>query len=374
MTLRPMPNFRLARRMDKIEVSGIRRIFDLVQGMKDAVDLSLGQPHFEVPDEVKGAAIRAIEGGFNRYTQTQGIPELNAALRKKIVASTGRDPEGVIVTSGVAGGLFMALMVLVEPADEVLIADPYFVLYRHLVNLCGGTPVLVDTFPDFRLTVERLERAVTPKTRILLVNNPVNPTGVAYSAEEVRAIADFARRRDLVLISDEIYEAFSYDFPHEPMARHNESTITLGGFSKTYAMPGWRLGWAAGPKAVIEAMITFQQFSFVCAPSPAQKAGLVALDTDMSARIGEYRRKRDMLYDGLKDRYDMVRPQGAFYAFPKVPWGDDDAFVRTAIENKVLIVPGSACSTRKTHFRLSFAASDATLARGIEILQKLARK
>lgn len=369
-----MPNFRPARRMDKIEMSGIRRIFDLVQGMQDAVDLSLGQPHFDVPEPVKRAATKAIDDGFNRYTQTQGIAELQAGLRKKLRAAAGREPEGVIVTAGVAGGLFMSLMVLVEPGDEVLIADPYFVLYRHLVNLCGGTPVLIDTYPDFRLTVERLERAVTPKTRILLVNNPVNPTGVAYRADEVRALADFARRHDLVTISDEIYEAFSYDFPHEPMARHYGPTITLGGFSKTYAMPGWRLGWASGPKSVIEAMNTFQQFSFVCAPAPAQKAGVVALETDMSARIAEYRRKRDMVVEGLKGEFEFVRPGGAFYAFPKVPWGDDDAFVKKAIESKVLIVPGSACSTRKTHFRLSFAASDDALARGIEILRKIARR
>jgi aspartate aminotransferase/aminotransferase len=364
---------RFPRRLDKIEMSGIRRIFDLVQGMTGAVDLSLGQPHFDPPEEVKRAAKDAIDRGFNRYTVTQGIPALREKLRKALAKRCGLKEQELLVTAGTAGGLFLALAVLVEEGDEVIIPDPCFVLYRHLVHFFGGTCVMLDTYPDFRIRPEKLEKLIRKKTRLLLFNNPVNPTGVAYAKQEVKAIADVCRRREIAVISDEIYDSFSYDFPHESFLRHDgERTILVGGFSKTYGIPGWRLGYAAGPKDVIERMTMLSQFTYVCAPSPAQAAGIVALDVDVSARMEEYRRKRDLVYEGLKDRYELVKPQGAFYAFPKCPWGDDQSFVKKAIESKVLVVPGSACSMRGTHFRISFAAEDPVLKRGVEILNKIA--
>ncbi len=367
---------KFAGRMDKIEASGIRRIFDLVQGMKDAVDLSLGQPHFEPPDAVKRAAKEAIDNGFNRYTVTQGHPALHKRLRRDLSEKWGiGDDSGLLVTSGVAGGLFLALSVLVEKGDEVIIPDPCFVLYRQLVNFFGGTPVMLDTYPDFRLRPEKLEKLVTKNTRLLLFNNPVNPTGVAYPADEVKAIAAACDRLGLFVISDEIYEAFSYDFPHESLPRHLPGrSMLLGGFSKTYGIPGWRLGYAAGPVDIIEQMTKLSQFTFVCAPTPVQMGGIAALDVDMSPRIREYRAKRDLVYEGLRERFEVVRPQGAFYCFPKCPWGDDQSFVKKAIESKVLIVPGGACSTKNTHFRLSFAAEDAALKRGVEILNKIAKQ
>lgn len=365
---------KFARRMDKVEVSGIRRIFDLVQGMTDAVDLSLGQPHFDVPDPIKQAAAKAIQNGHNRYTVTQGIPELHEKLRGYLTRQFGFRDGGILVTAGAAGALFQAFMVLIDDGDEVLIPDPYFVLYVHLVNICGGSPILVDTYPDFRLTPERLKKQVTSKTKVLLFNNPVNPTGIAYTRDEVQAIAQFAKDHNLIVITDEIYDCFSYDFAHESMVRFLDDALLVGGFSKTYAVPGWRLGFAAGPRDMIEKMTTLQQFSFVCASSPAQRAGLVALDYDMGPYVEQYRRKRDFVCAGLRDRFELVKPQGAFYVFPKVPWGSDEEFVRAAVENKVLVIPGSACSRRRTHFRLSFAAEDTVLARGVEILNRIARR
>jgi aspartate/methionine/tyrosine aminotransferase len=362
------------KRLDKIEVSGIRRIFDLVQGMTDAVDLSLGQPHFEPPDPVKKAAKDAIDRGFNRYTVTQGIPALHERLRKDLSRkwNIGADA-GLLVTSGTAGGLFLSLASMVEEGDEVLIPDPCFVLYRHLVNFFGGVPVMVDTYPDFRLTPERIAKAVTKRTKLLLFNNPVNPTGVAYPRDEVRAIAEACDRHGLFVISDEIYEAFSYDFAHESLPQHLEGrSMLLGGFSKTYGIPGWRLGYAAGPKDVIEQMTTLSQFTYVCAPSPAQVAGIAALDVDMTPRVREYRAKRDLVFEGLRERYELVKPQGAFYCFPKCPSGRDEDFVKKAIGAKVLVVPGGACSMKSTHYRLSFAADDAVLRRGVEILNAIA--
>ncbi|OHB69423.1 MAG: aspartate aminotransferase [Planctomycetes bacterium RBG_16_43_13] len=364
----------LADRLAKIEMSGIRRIFDLVQNMKGAIDLSLGQAHFDVPDEVKDAATKAMKDGFNRYTVTQGIPELHSKLKATLTKKYNISVDNIIITGGASGGLFLSLLALVNPGDEVLVPDPYFVLYKHLVNVCGGKPVFVDTYPNFRLTAENICKCITPKTKLLIFNNPVNPTGIAYTAEEIKSIAKVAKEHNLLIISDEIYENFIYDFPHEPMMRHYDNTLLISGFSKTYGMPGWRIGYAIGNKEIIDAMCMLQQFSFVCAPAPVQKAVVSALDFDMSKYIAEYKRKRDFAYQELKDTFEVVKPQGAFYIFPRVPWGTDQEFVKRAIDNNVLIVPGGAASNRNTHFRLSYAAPDDKLAKGIGILKKIAKQ
>ncbi|HEY3226595.1 MAG TPA: aminotransferase class I/II-fold pyridoxal phosphate-dependent enzyme [Planctomycetota bacterium] len=366
---------RFAKRMDKIEVSGIRRIFDLVQGMSDAADFSLGQPDFAPPERVQKAAIDAIRSGKNKYTVTQGLPALVEHLRAYLARTAGlRKDGGVIITAGSAGALFLALGVLLEEGEEVIVPDPYFVLYKHLVHFFGGKAVMLDTYPDFRIRPEKLEALITPRTRAILFNNPVNPTGIAYHREEVAAIAGVAHRRGVQLISDEIYEAFSFDFPHECALKHDPDAILIGGFSKKFGVTGWRLGYAAGPRDIIDKMAMLQQFTFVCAPSPAQVAAITALDEDMSSVIGEYRRKRDLVVDGLKDRFEIVPPQGAFYVFPKCPWGDDETFVKQAIESRCLVVPGGACSERKTHFRISYAQPESELRRGIDILNKIARR
>lgn len=365
--------YRFSRRLDQIEMSGIRRIFELAGRMKDAVDLALGQPHFEVPEPIREAAARAMKEGHNRYTVTQGIVALHEKLRDRLSRSFGEDPGGLLITAGAAGGLFLAVTVLVDEGDEVLIPDPYFAIYRYLVLAAGGSPRMVDTYPDFRLTVERLDAVVTSRTKLLLLNSPVNPTGVAYRREELKAFADFARRHELVVISDEIYDAYTYDRPHEPTRPHYEHTVTVGGFSKTYAIPGWRLGWAAGPPEIIEKMTTLQQFSYVNANSVAQQAALEMMDTDMTEWIAPYARKRDLVYEGLRERFEVVRPEGAFYIFPKAPNGSSEQFVQRAIERNLLVVPGGAASVRDTHFRVSFAADDDDLKRGIDILNELSR-
>jgi aspartate aminotransferase/aminotransferase len=364
----------LAKRTQKIDSSGIRKVFDLARAMEDPVNFSIGQPHFDVPPEVKKAAVSAIERGMNRYTVTQGIPELREAvearLSEKDVFSQGSK---ILITSGVSGGILLACLALVDDGDEVLVPDPYFVMYKHLVNLLGGTPVFVDTYPDFRLTEEALENKVTDRTKALFMNSPANPTGATYSAEEVDLAVRFAEKHDLLIISDEIYDEYVYDGGELPSpASRYAKTLLLGGFSKTYSMTGWRIGYAAGPEELIDAMTVIQQFSFVCAPSFAQEAALRAFDVDVTARIADYARRRDMIYDGLKDRFEITRPRGSFYMFPKVPWGSDEEFVSEAIRRNVLIIPGSVFSERNTHFRISFTAPDDEMRRGIDILNELA--
>ncbi|MBM4078305.1 MAG: aminotransferase class I/II-fold pyridoxal phosphate-dependent enzyme, partial [Planctomycetes bacterium] len=289
----------IARRMSKLDSSGIRKVFDLAAKLKNPVNLSIGQPDFDVPDEVKQAGIDAIHAGANRYTVTQGIAELRTAILEKLRQERGVEPEGIVITSGVSGALMLAFLVLVEPGDEVIIPDPYFVMYKHLVNLTGGTPRFVDTYPDFRFTRERIEPHVTPRTKILVLNSPANPTGAICNKADLEGIAQLAAERDLLVISDEIYQHFSYDEPHQSIARLHKKTLLVDGFSKSHAMTGWRLGFAAGPADILNQMAMLQQYSFVCAPSFAQVAGLKALQTDTKPYAEAYRRKRDLIYNGL---------------------------------------------------------------------------
>ena len=363
-----------ARRMDRLQLSGIRKIYDLAARLKNPVNLSLGQPDFETPLEIQDAAVRAIRSGKNGYVPTPGIPELQEKLRGELHRRAGFTEGKVLVTPGVSAALFLAMGVLVEKGDEVIVPDPYFSLYWNSIRFFAGVPVLLDTYPDFRISPSRLDRLITPRTKLILFNNPVNPTGVAYREEEVAAVAEVARRRGVMILSDEIYASYSYDFPHESMGLHADRPLIVGGFGKAYAITGWRLGFAAGPAEIIDKMTVLQQFSFVCAPSIAQYAGVAALDVKVSEHRADYRRKRDFVYDELKNRYDVERPQGAFYVFPKCPGRlRDTEFVNRAIDRGLLIVPGSACSRKSTHFRMSYAVPDRTLERGVEILKKLAR-
>ncbi len=361
----------LARRAGQIDSSGIRKVFDLAQKLENPVNLSIGQPDFDVPAELKAEAKKWIDAGFSKYTVTQGTQELRDKVREKY-RSQGIEFEEVMITSGVSGGLSLAALVLFEEGDEVLIPDPYFVMYKHLVRLMGATPVYIDTYPDFRLKARQLEGRVNRRTKALIVNSPCNPTGISLTEEEQKEIADFAGKHDLLIIFDEIYENFNYDHAHANIARSHPRTLILHGFSKSHAMTGWRLGFAAGPREIINEMIKVQQFSFVCAPSIAQKMGLAALDLRPGKEIEAYRRKRDIIYEGLKDKFNVVKPDGAFYIFPEAPGGDGEEFVRKAIEHNVLIIPGSVFSEKKTHFRLSFAADDRVLREGVEILNSLA--
>ena len=364
----------LADRTRLFDASGIRKVFDLGAKLKNPTNLSIGQPDFDVPEPVRRAAIDAIESGKNGYALTQGMPVLREKLQTRVQREYGHDDRELFVTSGTSGGLMLALTVLLNPGDEVIVFDPYFVMYDSLSAVVGGKVVYIDTYPDFRIDLDRVADAITPRTKAILFNSPANPTGVVAGEDEVRGLAELAARHDVVLISDEIYRAFCYEEAFVSPAKYNPQTLVIDGFSKTYGMPGWRLGFAHGPSSIIHEMIKLQQYSFVCAPQPVQWAGAVALDVDMTPQIEAYRRKRDMLLAGLADDYEVVRPGGAFYVFPKLPWGTGMEFVAQAIEqHQLLIIPGNIFSRHDTHFRISYAAPDATIERGIEALRKLAR-
>ena len=365
----------LADRTRLFDSSGIRKVFDLAAKLKEPINLSIGQPDFDVPEPVRQAAIDAIQSRKNGYALTQGMPVLREKLQAQIQQQYGHDDREVFVTCGTSGGLMLALMVLVNPGEEVIVFDPCFVMYDALSAVVGAKVVYIDTYPDFRIDLDRLADAITPRTKAIIFNSPANPTGVVASEEEVRGLAELAARRNVVLISDEIYRAFCYDGPFISPAKYNPQTLVVDGFSKTYAIPGWRLGFAHGPSAIIHEMIKLQQYSFVCAPQPVQWAGAVAMDVDVSPHIAAYRRKRDLLLAGLADDYEVVQPGGAFYVFPKAPWGTGTEFVTRAIEqHQLLVIPGNVFSRRDTHFRISYAADDRVIERGIEALRKLARR
>jgi len=364
---------RIARRLDRLDASGIRKVFDLAAGMADPINLSIGQPDFDVPPPVKDAAVQAIGAGRNKYTQTQGDADLRAAVARRARREFGwADEPPILITSGVSGALLLALLATVDPGDEVVFADPYFVMYAHLVHLVGGHCVTVDTYPDFRPDAAKFAEAISDRTRLLILNSPANPTGCVYTEDELRALAELAAQRNLLVISDEIYDAFCYDGPFHSIASMYPNTLLLRGFSKTYGMTGWRMGWCTGAAPLLEKMTMLQQYTFVCAPSMAQAAGRAALATDPSGHVADYRRKRDMVFETLGEAFGLVKPAGAFYAFVPAPGGDATAFVEKAIAHNVLVIPGSVFSERDTHFRLSYATSDEKLQEGLEILKSLA--
>ncbi|MGQ0634852.1 MAG: pyridoxal phosphate-dependent aminotransferase [Planctomycetaceae bacterium] len=364
----------IADRMRRIDASGIRKVFDLAAQMKDPINLSIGQPHFDTPEPIKQALYAAVAAGKNAYSQTQGIAPLLEKIQRSVDARYGHADRQVFITSGTSGGLMLALSVLVNPGDEVIVFDPWFVMYRHLTTLAGGRTIDIGTYPDFRLDLDRVRDAITPRTRAILVNSPCNPTGYVAGENEMRGLAELAAEKDVPLISDEIYKAFCYDRTFVSPATWNERTIVIDGFSKSHSLTGWRLGWAHGPREIIQQMLKLQQFTFVCAPHPVQHAGVVACDFDVSDRVADYKRKRDFMLSQLRDLYEIEGAGGAFYLFPKVPWGTGTEFVAEAIRNNLLIIPGNVFSPFDTHFRISYAADDATLARGCEVLRRLAKR
>ena len=239
-------------------------------------------------------------------------------------------------------------------------------------NRRDGRSWPIDTYHDCKLKAAAIENAITERSKILLINSPSNPTGVSIDTSELKAIAAVAQKHKLLVISDEIYEKLSYDARPASIVGMYENVMLLNGFSKMAAMTGWRVGFASGPEEVIQQMNTLQQYTFVCAPSFAQYAAITALKTDHSAKVAAYRVKRDLAYALLKEKFQVVRPDGAFYIFPEAPGGDGEAFVERAIENNVIIIPGSVFSERNSHIRISFAAPDDTIRRGVEILNGLA--
>jgi len=373
----------ISQRALAIDASGIRRVFDLGAKLANPINLSIGQPDFPVPEAMKDAAIAAIRADRNGYTVTQGVPELQHAIWNHLNSTLGwsgpHDDLGLLVTSGTSGALLLAFLALLNPGDEAIAADPFFVMYPQLGPITGGRVVLCDTYPDFRLTAERIEAKITPRTKLVLLNSPSNPCGVVLSSDEIRDIVELCRRRGILLISDEIYDEFVYSDAREEgrfptPARMTDQLLLIRGFGKSYGCTGWRLGYVTGPRRLIQEMAKLQQYTFVCAPSMAQLGVAKAFDVDLGPFVRNYETRRDLVLDAFNGVANVARPGGAFYAFVEVPSRlglSASDFVEQAIANSVLVIPGKVFSRRDTHFRLSYAAPEPTLRKGLEILRGL---
>ena len=346
-------------------------MFDLAKQLENPIDLSIGQPHYAVPKSIKKALIEAIENDQNNYALTQGLKPLREKLQNKIDEDFKDTNRKVFVCSGTSGGLVLAIQTVINPGDDVIIFDPYFVMYPALVGLAGGTPVVMDTYPDFQINMQRLEAAVSPRTKAIIVNSPNNPTGMCMSHSDAKALAEFALQKDICIISDEIYSQFIYDQKHVSPAEFNPNTIVVDGFSKSHAMTGLRLAYVHAPEPLIDQMTKLQQFTFVCAPHPVQWAGIEAMDVNMDLYVDQYRQKRNHVFDSLKSHYEIEKPGGAFYLFAKAPVSSGQQFAEDAINHNMLLIPGNVFSKKDSHFRISYAVTDETLDQGVELLKKL---
>ncbi len=393
----------LSARSTNIDGSGIRRVFELGAKLKDPINLSIGQPDFPVPEIMRRAAAEAAEAGANGYTLSQGTAELRNATAKHLKHDLGwdvhpdlppaDDPErtSLMITSGTSGALMLAAMALLDPGDELIIPDPYFVVYPNIARMIGASAVLCDTYPDFRMTAERVEPLITDRTKYVLFNSPSNPSGVVPTNAECRDLLELCRSRGVILLSDEIYDEFVFSDATEPSPRGapgercpsparfegaEDTVLLVRGFGKTYGCTGWRMGYAAGPGPILKEMGKLQQYSFVCAPSIAQAGCVAAFDADITHHVADYQKRRDMVLDILSPVTDIATPGGAFYLFPKVPERlamTATQLVEKAIEQQVLCIPGGVFSTKDTHLRLSLSAPDEKLRKGAEILANLMR-
>ncbi len=365
---------RFAARMDRVKASKIRELFDAGRQRPGAIDLSIGQADFDVPLPIREATAAAIEEGCGGYSATEGYTEVVAAATEHLRADFGLDPgEQVMMTSGASGALTLAFMALLDEGDEVLLPDPHFVLYPSLARIVGATPVPYSLYPDFRLRPEALLEAITDRTRVLVLNSPANPTGMCLTRGELDVVAEICRKHRIMVVSDELYHQFVYEGRHATVKEVlGPESLLIGGTSKAFGMAGWRLGWAAGAPELIDKMRTLQQFTFTCPPTLVQRGAMAAFSIDLTPRVEHFKRKRDFLYEGLLDAgYEVVQPNGAYYVFPKVPWGDDVSFIGAAMERGLLIVPGRAFSDRSTHFRVTFARDLETVERGLAVLRDL---
>jgi aspartate/methionine/tyrosine aminotransferase len=378
----------LSVRSRSIDSSGIRKVFDLGTKMQDPINLSIGQPDFPVSEAMKEAAIAAIRENKNGYTVTQGIPQLLAAVRQRLEHdfgggwSTTNENLSAVITSGTSGGILLALMSILDPGDEFISPDPYFVMYPQVGKLLGAHCVLCDTYPDFRMTAARVEPLITERTKAVLLNSPSNPCGTVLTAKEIAELVQLCERRGVLLISDEIYDEFCFSDAREnglcpSPGRTSNNCLIIRGFGKTHGCTGWRLGYAAGPAPLIQEMAKLQQSTFVCAPSPLQWGVVPSFQEDLSSVLKEYEGRRQMVLDAFSGVANVTRPGGAFYAFVEVPPKLNltaAQFVEQAIAKRVLIIPGGVFSHRDTHFRLSFAASRPKLSEGLGILRELMSK
>ncbi|MGQ9597997.1 MAG: aminotransferase class I/II-fold pyridoxal phosphate-dependent enzyme [Anaerolineae bacterium] len=380
----------VAQKVRAVPPSGIRRFFDIAATMEDVISLGIGEPDFVTPPAIIRAGIASLEAGQTHYTSNSGIRELRVALADHLERLYGvqYDPETeLLITVGVSEALYLALTATLDPGDEVIVPEPCFVAYNPEVIFAGGVPVRVCTTVenDFQLLAWQVEEALTEKTKALLLGYPNNPTGAVMSRDRLLAIAQLAEQHDLLVISDEIYDRLVYGIQHTCFASLPgmwKRTILLGGFSKSYAMTGWRIGYAAAPAEVLGAMRKVHQYTIMSAPTTAQYAALEALRSGEEAvqeMIARYDRRRRLIVDGLNSiGLSCFEPKGAFYAFPSIAMTgmtDEEFSERLLGEEKVACVPGSAFGASGAgHVRCSYATAYEKIEQALERLARFAQR
>ena len=364
----------ISNKVDKIDSSQIQKAYKLAATLKNPIDLSIGIPFGNTPTPVKRASIKAINDNFTRYTPPQGIDKLIIRLFEKLKNKNKlpiKNKDCIIVTPGVTVGLLLVFLVLFEKDNEIIFFDPFFPVYLQLCNILGIKPKLISTYPNFELDSAKLEKAINKKTKAILINSPNNPTGVVYSKDNLSEITRLAKKHNLIVISDEIYEDFTYTGAHFSIGSVYKNTITLNGFSKSFAMSGFRIGYLAGPDEIIDAIKKIAPYTYFSNSSIAQYAALEALETGNSTIIKEHKKRRDLAIKLLSPKFEVHGGDGAFYLFLRAPNSDGDKFVERAAQKNLLLLPGSLFSTENTHFRLSYATPIENLKKGAEIINKL---
>ena len=380
----------VARRIAAVPPSGIRRFFDIAATMEDVISLGIGEPDFVTPKEILEAGVRSLEKGETHYTSNSGILELREAIAENLKRLYGVSYEPrseVLVTVGVSEALYLALTAILDPGDEVIVPTPCFVAYQPEVVFAGGMPIPLRAAPEdeFQVRAAAVEALLTPRTKALLIGYPNNPTGAVMTRQNLQALATLAERHDLLVISDEIYDRLVYaDHQHVCFASlpgMRERTITLGGFSKDYAMTGWRIGYAASPAPLLAEMRKIHQYTIMSSPTTAQVAAIEALktgDEHVRSMVAEYDRRRRLIVAGLNELgLPTFEPRGAFYAFPAISatgMNDETFAERLLQEERVAVVPGSAFGADGNHVRCSYATAYERIEEALERIRRFMRR
>jgi aminotransferase len=380
----------VSRRIAAVPASGIRKFFDLLSTIEDVISLGVGEPDYVTPAPIRLAAVNSIEQGHTHYTSNYGLLELREKLSAhihRLYGVTYSPRSELVITSGSSEGLDITLRALLDPGDEILCADPSYVAYMPAAVMAGGCFKPVPTYAtnDFRLLAADVEAAITPRTKAILLGYPANPTGAVMGREDLLAIAEVARKHDLAVVADELYDRLTYGFEHtcfSSLPGMQERTVLIGGWSKAYAMTGWRLGWIAAPEPLTEALMKVHQYVMMSAPTAAQYAGIAALDQGESfveEMRAEYDRRRKLIVGGLRAiGLPTFEPRGAFYAFPDItPTGMDSVTFSELLlkEERVAVVPGSAFGgAGEGYVRCCYASSYEQIERALERIGRFVQR
>ncbi|HET6399686.1 MAG TPA: pyridoxal phosphate-dependent aminotransferase [Candidatus Thermoplasmatota archaeon] len=369
----------VARRLLGVEMSGIRKMFELAGS--NSVNMGLGDPDFDPPTHVQKALHEAVAGGKNHYGPSLGLPELREAVAHRIKSYRGEDvsPENIIITAGATQALMSINQTFVDHGDEVLVPDPGFVVYPAQARICGGFPIPYSLKPEHNYApqIDEIQEKITPRTKLIVINTPGNPTGACMDRDAVRAVVEVAQDKDIMVVADEVYDFLTYDHPHRSFLSHMDNVIWVNSFSKTYAMTGWRLGCIATRREYVKAIEIMHYHTVACPPTPFQVAGVAALEgpqAEPERMLNEFRKRRDHIHKRISRirGLHMAKPEGAFYAFPHYDFRIPSQELAMDLARKGLIcTPGTAFGRLgERHLRFSYACGIETIDRGMDILEK----